>query len=130
MQNITDTDVKQDIKPGTAGGYGVKSRSSPELMDCIQPLSAHPKAIDAVYFNGASKDGWNFIGATARRPRGVVNGFLYIRVPKIGLLVAPKLPDTLMFQSHPAEGYSAEGLEFKPFQPMASWTIKYDGLLR
>ena len=83
-----------------------------------------------MYFNGASKDGWHILGATARRPQGVVNGFIFIKAPKIGLLVGPKLPDTMMFQSHPAEGFSAEGLELKPIQPMASWTFKYDGLLR
>lgn len=48
----------------------------------------------------------------------------------MGLLVSPKLPDTLMFQSHPAEGFSAEGLEFAPFQTMSAWVVKYNGQLR
>lgn len=84
---------------GESSGYGVKSRATPESMDCAQPLSSDPKvnhynytkklklklalkAIDAVYFNSASKDGQYLVGATARRPNGVINGFLYIRVRK------------------------------------------------
>lgn len=44
IQDVSEgTPSTKDIKPGSAGGYGVKSRASPELMDCIQPLSPHPK---------------------------------------------------------------------------------------
>ncbi|KAG0722609.1 hypothetical protein GWK47_044177 [Chionoecetes opilio] len=87
-------------KPGGSGGeagYGVKARDTPELMECVQPLSDHPKAIDAVYFNGANESGYYLVVATARRPRGVINGVLYIRIPGLGLLQLPKMPDTMMF---------------------------------
>jgi len=86
-------------------GYGTKSKNSPEEMDKVQPLSTHFQgihqimnymksdhrewsrqlkisliflAIDAVYFNGANADGFYVVTATARRPHGVVNGFLII----------------------------------------------------
>lgn len=47
-------------------------------MDKLQPLSEHFQAIDAIYFNGANKDGFYIVTATARRPQGAINGFLII----------------------------------------------------
>lgn len=60
-------------------GYGTKSKCSPEEMDKVQPLSDHFQAIDAIYFNGANKEGFCIISGTARRQHGVVNGFLILR---------------------------------------------------
>ncbi|XP_023703367.1 uncharacterized protein LOC111862314 isoform X2 [Cryptotermes secundus] len=112
-------------------GYGFKSRVSPEDMDKQQPLSNHPKAIDAVYFNAASRDGHQLVVGTAHRPHGVVNGFMCLRVPDIGLLMTPKLPDTITFRTE-EEGthYGAEGIRLKPVKPMKSWDIMYDGKMK
>ena len=49
-------------------------------MDGLRPLSDHPKAIDAVYFSGANEEGCYVVGAAARRPEGVVNGYLCVKV--------------------------------------------------
>lgn len=38
------------------------------------------QAVDAVYFNGGSKDGCYFVGATARRHDNLIQTLLYIRV--------------------------------------------------
>lgn len=38
------------------------------------------QAIDAVYFQGANKDGVYFVTATARRPQRVINGFIFLKV--------------------------------------------------
>jgi len=115
----------------TEVGYGFKSRTSPEDMDRQQPLSDHPKAIDAVYFNAASRDGYNVIVGTARRPHGVVNGFMIVRVPDIGILVTPKVPDTMTFRTdEDGEYYGAEGIKLKPMEPMKSWDIKYNGKMK
>ncbi|XP_066995476.1 uncharacterized protein [Anabrus simplex] len=110
-------------------GYGIKSRATIEEMDCPQTLSDHPKAIDAVYFNMASPKGWHLITGTATRPHGVVNGFLFIQVPGLGLLSTPKLPDTLMFrdETYKPEEYGAEGIRLVPFQPMRVWRLQYNG---
>jgi hypothetical protein len=44
----------------------------------------HPsQAIDAVYFNAASHDGYQLVVGTAHRPHGVVNGFMYLRVSEV-----------------------------------------------
>ena len=81
----------------------MKSKFDIKEMETTQTLSDHPKvcllrefqqsvyqlllmktcilqAIDAVYFQGANKDGLYFIGATARRPHHVINGFVFLRV--------------------------------------------------
>ncbi|XP_046986589.1 uncharacterized protein LOC124556662 isoform X2 [Schistocerca americana] len=113
-------------------GYGVKSRVSAESMDCMQTLSQHPKAIDAVYFNLANEEGWHLITGTAHRPHGVVNGFLYVKVPNVGLLKSPKLPDTMMFRNEleRKDKYGAEGLVIAPFQPMRTWELQYKGKMK
>ncbi|CAB3361605.1 Hypothetical predicted protein [Cloeon dipterum] len=114
-------------------GYGVKSRSSPDQMDCSQPLSSDEKAIDAVYFNAASKDGQYMVVATARRPKGVINGFLYLQLPQVGLLMSPKLPDTTLQQTKEEEEagvFGAEGLKLEPIEPMKRWKLTYNGKMR
>ncbi|KAK7073873.1 hypothetical protein SK128_024757 [Halocaridina rubra] len=109
-------------------GYGRKSRPSIESMECVQPLTTHPKAIDAVYFNGANANGQYIVAATARRPHGVVNGILYIRLPGVGMLQLPRMPDTLLFGD--GEGFGAEGLKINPVKPMAHWKIQYKGAMK
>lgn len=122
-------DSRSSSKDGSEfAGYGVKSRRSPEMMECVQQLSDHPKAIDAVYFNAASENGHYFVAATARRPRGVINGLLYVRIPSLGLLQLPKMPDTMMFGDE--EHYAAEGLKITPLTPMTAWRIQYIGPLK
>ncbi|KAB7505170.1 hypothetical protein Anas_01790 [Armadillidium nasatum] len=111
---------KKSTKKGSDSGhgYGVKSRSDVQEMERPQSLSEHPKAIDAVYFNAGNRDGYYMVMATARRPKGVINGLLYLRIPEIGLLDLPRMPDTLLFGSE--ENFSAEGLSATPQEPMKS----------
>ncbi|XP_037778459.1 uncharacterized protein LOC119575111 [Penaeus monodon] len=115
-------------KDGEDAGYGVKSRASPELMDCVQPLSDHPKAIDAVYFNSGSENGHYVVAAAARRPHGVVNGVLYIRIPSLGVLQLPKTPDTMLFGE--GKEFAAEGLRLSPVRAMREWRIQYEGPMK
>lgn len=42
--------------------------------------NTHQQAIDAVYFNAASRDGYQLVVGTAHRPQRVVNGFMCLRV--------------------------------------------------
>ncbi|KAL7641049.1 UNVERIFIED_CONTAM: hypothetical protein RMT77_008186 [Armadillidium vulgare] len=121
---------KNSTKKGSDSGhgYGVKSRSDVEEMDRPQSLSEHPKAIDAVYFNAGNRDGYYMVMATARRPKSVINGLLYLRIPGIGLLDLPRMPDTLLFGSE--ENFSAEGLSATPQEPMKSWQLQYNGKMK
>ncbi|CAG0902649.1 unnamed protein product [Darwinula stevensoni] len=120
---------------GSAGlGFGRKKTLSPLQMDGLRPLSNHPKAIDAVYFSGASEEGCYLVGAAARRPQGVVDGYLHIRIPGVGLLRSPKLPDTTLKIDTDAgddeDQFGAEGLLFTPLEPMRRWGIRYHGPMK
>lgn len=110
-------------------GYGTKSKNSPEEMDKVQPLSTHYQAIDAVYFNGANKDGFCIVTATARRPHGVINGFFIMTIPGVGTLVTPRFPDSLLFGGTD-KVFEAEGLRFEPIVPMKHWKLNYSGELK
>ncbi|KAJ9579215.1 hypothetical protein L9F63_024679 [Diploptera punctata] len=122
--------VKQS-KNSSQSGYGLKSRASSVEMDRLQPLSDHPKAIDAVYFNTASSDGYHLVVGTAHRPHGVVNGFMILKVPEIGILETLKLPDTLIFRTGEDEkSYGAEGIKLTPVKPMKCWKIQYNGKMK
>ncbi|CAL4064911.1 unnamed protein product [Meganyctiphanes norvegica] len=112
----------------SGSGYGVKSRTTPEAMECPQTLSDHPKAIDAVYFCSGSPEGIYLVAATARRPKGVINGVLFIRIPGVGLLELPRMPDTILFGND--EEFSAEGLSLRCVKPMTEWQIKYTGPMK
>jgi hypothetical protein len=108
----------------------MRSRSNEEDMDCAQQLAEdHPKAVDAVYFNGANQDGWYFVAATARRHEGLVQTLLYIRIPGIGLLELPSLPDTSV-KGDKEMVYSAGGLVIEPVEPMKQWRLTFAGSLR
>jgi hypothetical protein len=52
-------------------------------------------------------------------------------VPDIGLLMTPKLPDTITFRTEEdGAHYGAEGIRLKPVKPMKSWDIMYDGKMK
>jgi len=107
-------------------GYGRKAFDTVEELEKVQPLSSHPKAIDAVFFTGASKDGYYCAVGFARRPNKDVNGFVLLRVPGVGVLQSPRLPDTLL-KADNDNSYSGEGIHIKIIKPMRQWTIEYKG---
>jgi hypothetical protein len=48
-------------------------------------------------------------------------------VPDIGLLMTPKLPDTITFRTEDGAHNGAEVIHLKHVKPMQSWDIMYDG---
>ncbi|CAB3224093.1 unnamed protein product [Arctia plantaginis] len=91
-------------------------------------LADYPQAIDAVYFNGASREGEAIICGLARRPKNIVDSFLYVKVKDQELLLSPNLPDTWQQQSLTEEGeYKIKGLEIVNFIPMRTWKLMYKG---
>ncbi|XP_044271324.1 uncharacterized protein LOC123015587 isoform X2 [Tribolium madens] len=102
------------------------------VLDRPQNLSAHPKAIDAVYFNGANKNGDYLVVGTARRKKKLVDGFLYLLIKNsgLGLLETPKLPGTALYQTEEIGEYEAEGLKISPQEPMRKWKISYEGKMK
>ncbi|XP_013420120.1 uncharacterized protein LOC106180635 [Lingula anatina] len=111
-------------------GYGVRSRNSAQEMDRAQSLPpSHPKAVDAVYFNGGNGEGCYFVGATARRHKNIVQTLLYIRFPDLGLLELTTLPDTSL-QGTEEGTFAAGGLKFEAVKPMQTWNLTFDGNMR
>ncbi|XP_054280751.1 uncharacterized protein LOC128998577 isoform X2 [Macrosteles quadrilineatus] len=99
-------------------------------MDKRIPLSSDPKAFDAVYFNGANRIGWNIIIGCALRPKNV-DGFLILKVPGVGLLLSPRLPDTVLFKKEEdLSCFSTDGLTLTPLKPMQLWHLQYNGKMR
>ncbi|KAI8740892.1 CAunnamed protein product [Biomphalaria glabrata] len=126
-----DEKQRNKLASSTDSGYGVRSRNSPDEMDKLQELPEdQPEAVDAVYFNGGNAQGVFMVAATARRHNNVVQTILYLRIPSIGLLELPSLPDTWLTSSDSFTSYSAGGLIIKPVKVMDTWSIKFDGLLR
>ncbi|XP_067675175.1 uncharacterized protein [Haliotis asinina] len=114
---------------GEDAGYGMRSRSSPEDMDKVQILPPeHPKAVDAVYFNGGNKEGYFIVTATARRHKNLVQTIVLLRVPGVGLLMLPSMPDTSL--TGPGDSYSAGGLTMEVLEPMKTWRVAFQGKLR
>lgn len=126
-QNRKQKSVVQD-----QAGWGMRSKNSIEEMDRAQQLPPqHPQAVDAVYFNGGNKDGSYMVAATARRHNNLVQTMLYIRLPELGLLELPSLPDTSLYQSKTeTPGFSAGGLRIEPVTPMKKWKLSFEGKMR
>lgn len=104
-----------------------------EEMDKPQPLSAHEKAIDAVYMNGSNKSGDNLIVGTARRKDNLIDGFLFLRLQKFnsGILESIKIPGTALKQTESEKDqYAAEGIKLSPIIPMKKWKLEYNGQLK
>ncbi|CAH1252460.1 Hypp9300 [Branchiostoma lanceolatum] len=112
-----------------AAGLGVKSKHSSADMEQVQKLQDHPKAIDAVYFNGSNMDGVYFVAATARRPEKVTQTILYLRLPNIGLLEHPSMPDTSMKRVSDWE-FAAGGVRLELVEPMKVWRLSFSGKMR
>ena len=101
---------------GLAAGYGVKSRASAAEMDCVQPLADHPRALDAVLFQGVGEDGSWLVLALARRPRGVSNTIFLLTLPGVGTLRLERHPDTTLFGDE--HSHAGGGFRLTPLEPM------------
>ncbi|CAG2238130.1 unnamed protein product [Mytilus edulis] len=118
------------VASGSNAGYGMRSRNSPEDMDKAQTLpNEKPLAVDAVYFNGGNKDGQYLVAATARRQNNIVQTILYLRIPEIGFLEIPSLPDTRL-RGTEKNAFAAGGLKFDVVEPMKKWKLSYNGKMR
>ncbi|XP_045197866.2 uncharacterized protein LOC123552343 [Mercenaria mercenaria] len=115
---------------GENAGMGRKSRNSPEEMDRVQALpKEHPKAVDAVYLTGSNKKGQFLVTATARRHNNHVQTIVFLRLPDLGFLELPSMPDTSLHGTMDNE-YAAGGLHIRMVEPMKKWGIQFEGKLR
>lgn len=92
--------------------------------------------MDAVYFNTSTSQGQIVTFATAIRHKGLVNGFVILRIPEFSddLLVLPKFPDTRLYRTEEQQAnldsFHVEGIQLTPKVPMTSWKIEYDGQMK
>jgi len=110
-------------------GYGVKSRSTIDEMECPQQLSSHENAIDCMYFNGLDNKGTYVIFRIARRHRRMAEIWLSVNIPGVGFFQSPIHPDTNVYNVD-SDVYSAAGLKFECLEPMKRWKVHYSGLMR
>ena len=82
---------------GEEAGLGVRKTDNPALLERAQKLGPGNLAIDAVLFSGAAQDGTGVVVAAARRPAGLVQIILLVRLPGRGVLVHPVHPDSKDF---------------------------------
>ncbi|XP_071453177.1 uncharacterized protein [Hetaerina americana] len=102
-------------------------------MEFPRKLVYNPQAIDSVSFMASDKKRYFLATYLGRRYNGVVDGFIYLNIPEIGLLESLKLPDTILFQDNKEKSlrsFGAEGLHHTPLQPLKRWKISYDGKMR
>ncbi|KAL8588233.1 hypothetical protein ACOMHN_062090 [Nucella lapillus] len=115
---------------GEGAGYGVRSRSSPEDMDKVQPLPAdQPLAVDAVYFNGGDAAGNYMVAATARRHNNLVQTILLFRFADLGIMEMVNMPDTSL-HTETTDAFAVAGLRLEPVVPMKTWKLTYQGKMR
>ncbi|XP_068632007.1 uncharacterized protein [Battus philenor] len=94
-------------------------------------LGDNLKAVDAVYFNGLSKDGNAVICGLARRPKHICDAFLYLKINGEDLLLSPNLPDTHLEQNSSEYGeYNVQGIKIDNFMPMRTWKLAYNGEMK
>ncbi|XP_018577776.2 uncharacterized protein LOC108916064 [Anoplophora glabripennis] len=112
----------------------LKKDDKSKYLDIEKPqkLSHHEKAIDAIYLNGANKQGDYLVVGTARRKNLLVDGFLYLKIndSNLGVLESPKLPGTALYKTDYSEEYSAEGIEITPVEPMRKWRLTFRGKMK
>ncbi|KAG6442384.1 hypothetical protein O3G_MSEX002301 [Manduca sexta] len=88
-------------------------------------------SIDAVYFNGMSKDNDALVCGVARRKDNICEAFLYLKINGEDLLLMPSMPDTRLEQSLTEAGeYHVQGIKITNFIPMRTWQLCYNGEMK
>ncbi|XP_061213917.1 uncharacterized protein LOC133214737 isoform X2 [Neopsephotus bourkii] len=94
-----------------------------------RPLRPDPHAIDSVYFTGFAETNKTFVIARlAKRPDGVCEMWLFLRVDGIGEFEHPQHPN-MMVNDESEEIWSGGGLTIEYLEPQTIWKISFDGLL-
>ncbi|XP_057257874.1 uncharacterized protein LOC130595294 isoform X2 [Pezoporus wallicus] len=94
-----------------------------------RPLLPDPHAIDSVYFTGFAETNKTFVIARlAKRPDGVCEMWLFLRVDGIGEFEHPQHPN-MMVNDESEEIWSGGGLTVEYLEPQTIWKINFDGLL-
>ncbi|XP_044842817.1 uncharacterized protein LOC123349115 isoform X3 [Mauremys mutica] len=110
--------------PGGQPGRGAEERERLQRLVC----DAH--ALDSVYFTGFTETDKTFvITRLARRPNGLCEMWLFLRVDGIGEFEHPVHPD-MMVSDESEKCWRGGGLMIECLQPHRCWKIKFNGRLR
>ncbi|XP_053809237.1 uncharacterized protein LOC128793844 isoform X2 [Vidua chalybeata] len=95
-----------------------------------RPLRADPHALDSLYFTGFAETNRTFVIARlGRRPAGLCEMWLFLRLDGIGEFEHPQHPN-MMVRDESKEIWSGGGLTMEYLEPQMCWKINFDGLLR
>ncbi|XP_041047637.1 uncharacterized protein LOC121280075 [Carcharodon carcharias] len=119
------------------GKDGIESREtgtflgpSSEEMKCVPKLLNHPRAINSVHFIGFTEtDKTLFVLRLCKRPNGLCEIWLFLRVEGIGNFEHPIHPDALI-SAESEKCWSGGGLKLECLEPYRWWRISFNGLLR
>ncbi|PKU41547.1 hypothetical protein llap_8148 [Limosa lapponica baueri] len=97
-----------------------------ERKNVFVPMNA---ALDSVYFTGFAETNKTFVIARlAKRPNGICEMWLFLRVDGIGEFEHPQHPN-MMVSDESEEIWSGGGLTIEYLEPQSCWKISFDGLL-
>ncbi|KAF2984238.1 hypothetical protein EK904_013373, partial [Melospiza melodia maxima] len=87
-------------------------------------------ALDSLYFTGFAETNRSFVIARlARRPAGLCEMWLFLRLDGIGEFEHPQHPN-MMVRDESKDIWSGGGLTMEYLEPQMCWKINFDGLLR
>lgn len=119
------------VEVGKSGDGNIRVHEEDNKLEQKYCLGSNPLAIDAVYFNGMSREGDAVICGVARRPQNICDAFLYLKLNSEELLLSPNLPDTCLKQTESEGGeYKVNGIEVHNFIPMRTWKLTYNGSMK
>ncbi|XP_063533596.1 uncharacterized protein LOC134743893 [Cydia strobilella] len=119
------------VDVGRSDDGTIKPHEQDEPLEKKYYLGDYPLAVDAVYYNGMSKEGAALVCGLACRAHHDVDAFMYLKVEGEELLLTPNLPDTCATQTAVEQGhYKSGGLSIVNFIPMRTWEVTYSGEMK
>ncbi|KAM8799188.1 uncharacterized protein ACNFOS_007073 [Eudromia elegans] len=113
-----------------AGGGRQRAGGGPAEPRRPRPLRSDPHALDSLYFTGfAESNGTFVIARLARRPGGLCEMWLFLRVEGVGEFEHPQHPN-MMVSDESGEHWRGGGLTMEYLEPQNLWKISFEGLLR
>ncbi|CAM5151264.1 unnamed protein product [Eretmochelys imbricata] len=115
---------------GAARREPMGSGAGQEALERLQGLVCHAHALDSVYFTGFTETDKTFvITRLGRRPNGLCEMWLFLRVDGIGEFEHPVHPD-MMVRDESEKCWRGGGLMIECLEPHRRWKITFNGRLR
>ncbi|XP_037733825.1 uncharacterized protein LOC114019385 isoform X2 [Chelonia mydas] len=114
---------------GAARREPMGSGAGEEELERLQGLVCHAHALDSVYFTGFTETDKTFvITRLGRRPNGLSEMWLFLRVDGIGEFEHPVHPD-MMVRDESEKCWRGGGLMIECLEPHRRWKITFNGRL-